>query len=58
MPSMDRAPADLVTRLRRLANNLWWSWNPDAQRLFASLDPKEWSATNQSPQRYPRALAA
>jgi starch phosphorylase len=47
---MDWAPADLMTRLKRLANNLWWSWNPDAQRLFASLDPQEWSATNQSPQ--------
>jgi glycogen phosphorylase len=49
MPKVEQAPADVLERLRRLANNLWWSWNPDAQRLFASLDPKEWTASNQSP---------
>ena len=29
--------------------NLWWSWNHDAQRLFASLDPPLWEATQPQP---------
>src|SRR5262245_5190361 len=39
----------LLTRVRELAMNMWWSWNDDAQRLFASLDPRLWEATNHSP---------
>ncbi len=28
--------------LRSLAYNLWWSWNPDAQALFAAINPQAW----------------
>src|SRR5262245_31174846 len=44
-----KSKIDLLSRTRRLAMNLWWSWNPDAQRLFASLDPKLWEATHHNP---------
>ena len=27
-----------ISRLQELAYNLWWSWNPDAQALFTTLD--------------------
>ena len=27
-----------INRLGELAYNLWWSWNPDAQRLFSRID--------------------
>jgi starch phosphorylase len=31
--------------LRELAENLWWSWHPDALRLFARIDPQTWART-------------
>jgi glycogen phosphorylase len=31
-----------VERLRELAYNLWWSWNPQATRLFAWIDQDHW----------------
>jgi starch phosphorylase len=36
-------------RLDDLARNLWWSWNPDAQNLFASMDVALWNATHHNP---------
>jgi starch phosphorylase len=39
----------VLDRTRALAMNLWWSWNTDAQRLFASLDPLTWEATHHNP---------
>ena len=40
---------DLLTRVLSLAENLWWSWNAESQRLFASLDPALWKATGHNP---------
>lgn len=34
------------SRLHTLANNLWWSWNPQAQELFRELSPLVWERTN------------
>lgn len=31
-----------IVRLRELAYNLWWSWNPEALELFSLLDPELW----------------
>jgi len=39
----------LRARLRRLARDLWWSWNECAQRPFAALDPEAWDATRHDP---------
>ncbi len=41
--------ADIFARVEALARNLWWSWNPAPQRLFAALDPLQWEATNHNP---------
>lgn len=41
--------SDSIARLERLARNLWWTWNPDAKRLFESLDPALWRATHHNP---------
>lgn len=30
--------------LRSLAYNLWWTWHPEAQALFAQIDPNAWEA--------------
>ncbi len=32
----------LVSRLRRLACNLWWTWNQDCQDIFQELSPRSW----------------
>jgi len=45
------AAPEVVSRLAALARNLWWTWNPDPQRLFAALDPVLWEATNHNPIR-------
>jgi glycogen phosphorylase len=44
-----KSPDGIFPRLDRLARNLWWSWNPAAQRLFAAVDPLIWEATRQNP---------
>ncbi len=33
---------ELVTGLKRLARNLWWTWNQDAQDVFQELSPRGW----------------
>ena len=33
---------EALSGLSRLAYNLWWSWNPQAQELFAMIDPQAW----------------
>ncbi len=38
-----------IEGLARLAHNLWWSWNPDAQRLFRQIAPLLWDAINHNP---------
>src|SRR5437016_12344569 len=34
--------ADLTARLNRLARNLWWTWDQEAQDLFQELSPRGW----------------
>lgn len=34
--------AELRSGLHRLARNLWWTWNQDAQDLFQQLSPRSW----------------
>src|SRR4249919_9429 len=36
-------------RLRELALDLWWSWNPDARQVFRSLDYPLWRKTAHNP---------
>ncbi len=36
----------LAVRLRQLAYNLWWTWNPDAQLIFQELSPLTWERAN------------
>ncbi len=40
-----------IRRLRELAYNLWWTWNPDALELFTHLDPKLWEESGNNPVR-------
>ncbi|MEK6617269.1 MAG: DUF3417 domain-containing protein, partial [Nitrospirota bacterium] len=41
-------PGGLV-RLQELAHNLWWSWKPEARRLFEAIDPTLWRLTHHNP---------
>src|SRR3954466_10101647 len=33
---------ELTTGLHKLAHNLWWTWNQEAQELFQELSPRGW----------------
>ncbi len=44
-------PVNVTQRLHDLAMNLRWTWDADTQRLFASLDPVLWEATERNPLR-------
>src|SRR5664279_429637 len=33
---------EMVAGLNKLAHNLWWTWNQDAQDLFQELSPRGW----------------
>lgn len=47
-----RSPESLsgdLERLHELAHNLWWSWKPDARRLFETIDPTLWRITQHNP---------
>ncbi len=45
IPTLHLADIELppeMERLRSLAYDLWWSWSPQATRLFAWIDPDHW----------------
>jgi starch phosphorylase len=33
---------EITTGLHKLAHNLWWTWDQEAQELFAELSPRGW----------------
>jgi glycogen phosphorylase len=41
--------AALAAGLNRLARNLWWTWNQDAQGLFEELSPRGWRNLHHNP---------
>ncbi len=45
-----------IDRLGELAYNLWWTWNPDAQRLFYRIDYDLWESLNHNPLRLLRSV--
>lgn len=40
---------NLSRRIHTLARNLWWSWNPSAQAIFAELSPLTWETSCHNP---------
>jgi glycogen phosphorylase len=36
----------LSVRLRALARNLWWTWNPESHHIFKGLSPLVWKYSN------------
>src|SRR5262245_27858997 len=41
--------SDLGGKLRDLARNLWWTWQPNVVNLFRELDPILWRTTDHNP---------
>lgn len=37
--------------LKELSNNLWWSWNSEAEFLFRRMDPTLWEEIGHNPKR-------
>ena len=46
-----------LSRLRDLAYNLWWTWNPQAQELFALLTPGLYTRLRHNPVAFLEAIA-
>lgn len=45
-----RLPESL-SRLRELAYNFWWAWQPEAWMIFSALDPVSWKKNGHNPVR-------
>lgn len=45
-----------ISRLGELAYNLWWTWNPDGQRLFQKIHAELWEQVNHNPIRFLRQV--
>jgi glycogen phosphorylase len=41
-----------IGRLPEIAYNLWWTWHPEAQRLFADVDPRLWEDVYHGPIKF------
>ncbi len=45
-----------INRLGELAYNLWWTWHPQAQRLFSHIDNALWERLAHNPIRFLHAI--
>jgi starch phosphorylase len=50
--------AKVIDKLRELAKNLWWTWQPNVISLFRELDPVLWRATDHNPIAFLKKLPA
>ncbi|MCU0241713.1 MAG: alpha-glucan family phosphorylase, partial [Vicinamibacteria bacterium] len=65
LPVADIELPESMARLRELAYDFWWSWSPQATRLFAWIDPDHWRRyhnpvqmlINVEPNKWKRLLA-
>jgi starch phosphorylase len=47
-----------INKLEELANNLWWSWHPQARNLFRVLDYPLWRLGGHNPVKQLREISA
>lgn len=45
-----------IMRLKDLANNLYFSWNPEARQLFRTIDIELWKRVNHNPVKFLREV--
>ena len=50
--------SQLVEKLRELARNLWWVWQPNVIALFRELDPALWRKVDHNPVEFLMRLPA
>ncbi len=48
---------EAISRLQELAYNLWWTWNPDAQVLYESIDNELWEKVSENPVKFLRTVS-
>ncbi len=48
----------VVDKLRELAKNLWWTWQPNVVSIFRELDPALWRQTDHNPVEFLNRLPA
>src|SRR4249919_4294505 len=41
-PLTNEEVSELVAGLNKLARNLWWTWDQEAQEVFSELSPRGW----------------
>ncbi|MCY3710007.1 MAG: alpha-glucan family phosphorylase [Caldilineaceae bacterium] len=46
-----------IGRLQELAYNLWWTWTPDAQALYESIDKELWEQVGENPVKFLRTVS-
>ncbi|MCU0610311.1 MAG: alpha-glucan family phosphorylase [Candidatus Eisenbacteria bacterium] len=49
---------DALRPAEDLAYNLWWTWNPEAQELFRTIDPDLWEESRHNPVKLLGAVPA
>ena len=49
--------AQIVDRLRELARNMWWTWQPTVINLFRDLDPVLWRTTDHNPVEFLKRIS-
>lgn len=47
---------DKLSYLKEISNNLWWTWNHNAKRIFKQIDSELWDNTNQNPVAFLRQV--
>ena len=47
----------LIDKLRELARNLWWTWQPNVIGLFRELDPGLWRKTDHNPVEFLKRIS-
>src|SRR6185295_16074767 len=53
---MDGSAASLASRLRGLADNLWWTWQPEVIAIFRDIDTALWREHGHNPIAFLAAL--
>lgn len=46
---IDNKIPERLTALEELANNLWWMWNSEAEKIWESLDARYWETCGHNP---------
>lgn len=46
-----------ICRLQELAYNLWWTWNPEAQELYETIDKELWEQVSENPVKFLRTVS-